>query len=83
MPPQRRSQLAGQRGSRGRVRAGHKLIADLAVMLALGGDCLADIAMLRTQPQLFGPVASDLVVSRLVARLAAADIGRLDAITPG
>ena len=38
--------------------------------LALGGDCLADVAMLRAQPELFGPVASDPVVSRLVTRLA-------------
>ena len=46
------------------------MIADLAVTLALGGDCLADIAMLRAEPALFGPVASDPVVSRLVAKLA-------------
>jgi hypothetical protein len=39
--------------------------------LALGGDCLADVAVLRAQPELFGPVASDPVVSRLVASLAA------------
>jgi hypothetical protein len=42
----------------------------LAVTLALGGDCLADIAMLRAEPALFGPVASDFVVSRLVSGLA-------------
>ena len=48
-----------------------KIIADLAVTLALGGDCLADIALLRAEPGLFGPVASDPVVSRLVAKLAA------------
>jgi hypothetical protein len=36
-----------------------KIITDLAVTLAMGGDCLA------AQPQLFGPVASDPVVSRL------------------
>ena len=48
-----------------------KLVTDLAVALALGGDCLADAAMLRAQPELFGPVASDPVVSRLVTRLAA------------
>jgi hypothetical protein len=48
-----------------------KIITDLAVTLALGGDCLADVAMLRAQPELFGPVASDPVVSRLVTRLAA------------
>jgi hypothetical protein len=34
-------------------------VADLAAALALGGDCLADIAVLRERPQLAGPVASD------------------------
>jgi hypothetical protein len=48
-----------------------KVIADLAAAVALGGDCLADIAVLREQPQLAGPVASDPVVSRLVSNLAA------------
>ncbi len=48
-----------------------KVIADLAAAVALGGDCLADIAVLREQPQLAGPVASDPVVSRLVSQLAA------------
>jgi hypothetical protein len=47
-----------------------KVVADLAAAVALGGDCLADIAVLREQPQLAGPVASDPVVSRLVAALA-------------
>jgi hypothetical protein len=47
-----------------------KVIADLAAVVALGGDCLADIAVLRDQPELAGPVASDPVVSRLVAALA-------------
>jgi Transposase DDE domain group 1 len=47
-----------------------KIVADLAAALALGGDCLADIAVLREQPQLAGPVASDPVVSRLVGQLA-------------
>jgi hypothetical protein len=48
-----------------------KIIADLAVAVAMGGDCLADVTMLRAQPLLFGPVASDPVVSRLIAALAA------------
>jgi hypothetical protein len=48
-----------------------KAIADLAAAVALGGDCLADIAVLREQPHLAGPVASDPVVSRLVTALAA------------
>ncbi len=47
-----------------------KIIADLAVTLALGGDCLADVAVLRAEPVLFGPVASDPVVSRLISQLA-------------
>ena len=48
-----------------------KIIAGLAVALGLGGDCLADVAVLRAQPRLCGPVASDPVISRLVAALAA------------
>jgi hypothetical protein len=48
-----------------------KIIADLAMALGLGGDCLADVAVLRAQPQLCGPVASDPVISRLVSALAA------------
>jgi Transposase DDE domain group 1 len=53
------------------VHSPGKIITDLAVTLALGGDCLADVAVLRAQPELSGPVASDPVVSRLVTRLAA------------
>jgi hypothetical protein len=48
-----------------------KIIADLAMTLALGGDCLADAAVLRAQPGLAGPVASDPVISRLISALAA------------
>jgi hypothetical protein len=48
-----------------------KIITDLAAAVALGGDCLADIAALRAQPDLYGPVASDPVVSRLITTLAA------------
>jgi Transposase DDE domain group 1 len=48
-----------------------KIICDLAISLAIGGDCLADVAVLRAQPQVFGAVASDPTVSRLIAALAA------------
>jgi hypothetical protein len=48
-----------------------KVLLDLAMSLAMGGDCLADVAQLRAHPQLFGPVASDPTVSRLVDTLAA------------
>jgi hypothetical protein len=57
-----------------------KIVADLAAALALGGDCLADIAVLRGQPALAGPVASDPVVSRLVSALAADGLRALAAI---
>jgi hypothetical protein len=47
-----------------------KIVCDLAIALAVGGDCLADIATLRAEPGLFGPVASDPTVSRLIDTLA-------------
>jgi hypothetical protein len=47
-----------------------KVLLDLATAVALGGDCLADIAAVRAQPAIFGSVASDPTVSRLFAALA-------------
>lgn len=47
-----------------------KIITDLALTLALGGDCLADITQLRDEPGLYGHVASDPTVSRLIKVLA-------------
>jgi hypothetical protein len=35
------------------------VITDLALTLALGGDCLADVALLGAEPAVFGLVASD------------------------
>jgi hypothetical protein len=57
-----------------------KVVADLAVMLALGGDCLADIGLLRAEPGVYGPVASDPTVSRTVDALAADAPAALKAI---
>jgi len=48
-----------------------KIITDLALSLALGGDCLADLAVLRAEPGVYGRVASDPTVSRAIATLAA------------
>jgi hypothetical protein len=48
-----------------------KVLLDLATAVALGGDCAADLAVVRAQPEVFGPVASDPTVSRLIAALAA------------
>ena len=66
-----------------RPRAVHdpgKMLVDLALAVALGGDCLADIALLRSEPAAFGPVASDPTVSRLIDTLAASGEKALTAI---
>src|SRR5215212_1098678 len=44
------------------------VLRDLAVMLADGGDCLSDLAVLRDQPALFGPVASTPTAWRVIER---------------
>jgi len=64
-----REHLAPWRSGRARHEPG-KIVHDLAVAIALGGDCLADLAVVRCQADLFGQVASDPVVSRLIAALA-------------
>jgi hypothetical protein len=57
-----------------------KIITDLAVAVAIGGDCLADINQLRADPAVFGQVASDPTVSRLISALAADAPAALTAI---
>lgn len=57
-----------------------KILLDVALAVALGGDCLADVGMLRAEPAVFGPVASDPTVSRLVDTLAASGEKALRAI---
>jgi hypothetical protein len=57
-----------------------KVVLNLAVTLALGGDCLADIALLRSEPGVFGLVASDPTVSRTIDALAADAPAALKAI---
>ena len=47
-----------------------KTLLDLAVALAIGGDCLADVNLLRAEPGVYGAVASESTVSRLVDALA-------------
>lgn len=46
-----------------------KFLADLALSLATGGDCVSDIDRLRAQPQFYGLVASDPSISRLIKTL--------------
>ncbi|WP_435218303.1 IS1380 family transposase [Streptomyces sp. bgisy034] len=57
-----------------------KVLLDVALAVALGGDCLADVGMLRAEPGVFGPVASDPTVSRLLDALAGAGPRALTAI---
>lgn len=64
------------------ARARHdpgKVLLDVAIAVALGGDCLADVAAVRAQRDLFGVVASDPTVCRLFAALAA-DAASADAV---
>jgi hypothetical protein len=54
-----------------------RVLVDLAVTIADGGDCLSDLSVLRNQPSLFGAVASTPTASRVVDDV---DAERLDAI---
>ena len=63
-------------------RSGHdpgRVLRDLAVMLADGGDCLSDMGALRDQDALFGVVASDSTAFRVVDAVASTP-GLLDAL---
>ncbi len=68
--------LAGLRERRSRHDPG-RVVRDLALTLADGGDCLADLRALRDQETLFGVVASDATAWRALAAL---DEPRLQAI---
>lgn len=57
-----------------------KIVMDLAVSIAIGGDAVADVAALRSEPGVFGHVASDPTMSRLVAALAQDTTKALSAI---
>jgi Transposase DDE domain group 1 len=63
------SRLAGLK----QRRRGHdpgRVIRDLAVMLADGGECVADLGAVRDQQALFGLVASDATAFRMIDRVA-------------
>src|ERR1700677_5249500 len=54
-------------------RRGHdpgRVIRDLAVMLADGGECVSDLGAQRDQEGLFGPIASDSTAFRMIDRIA-------------
>jgi hypothetical protein len=68
--------LAGLRQRRG-VHDPGRVAVDLAVMLADGGEAISDLAVLRDQADLFGPVASDPTAWRLLSDMDGAVLGGL------
>ena len=61
-------------------RRGHdrgEVLADLAVMIADGGDAISDLAVLRNQPGLFGEVASTPTAWRTLEAIDAAALERI------
>lgn len=57
-----------------------RVLADLAVMIADGGDALAHLATLRDQGKLFGSVASDATAWRVLERVDDEHLARLRAV---
>lgn len=57
-----------------------RVLADLAVVIADGGDALAHLATLRDQDKLFGCVASDATAWRAVNRVDEPHLARLQAV---
>src|SRR3954466_11685125 len=68
--------LAGSRQRQGGHDPG-RVAVDLAVMIADGGQAIADLAVLRDQAELFGQVASDPTAWRLLSMLDDAALARL------
>ena len=72
-----------RRGGGGRRRrsahAPGRVLADLAVMFADGGGAIGDLAVLRDQPGLFGPVASTATAWRVLATVERDGAGRVEA----
>ncbi len=54
-----------------------RIAVDLAVMLADGGEAIADLALLRDQAEVFGPVASTATAWRLLAGIDPSALARL------
>jgi hypothetical protein len=74
--------LSVRLGGLKRRRRGHdpgRVIRDLAVMLADGGECVSDLGAVREQDALFGLVASDSTAFRMIDRIASTP-GMLDAV---
>jgi hypothetical protein len=60
-----------------------RVLADVAVMLADGGECISDIATLTDQADLFGPVASDSTCWRVLNAITESDLAAIAAARAG
>ena len=63
-----------------RRRSAHdpgRVVRDLIVSIADGGDCLADLSVLREQPELFGEVASPPTAWRVIESITPERLGVL------
>jgi len=54
-----------------------RVLVDVAVVLADGGDCLSDVAALRDQPDLFGHIASTPTVWRVIEAIGEERLGAI------
>jgi hypothetical protein len=54
-----------------------RVLADLAVLLADGGETISDLGVLRDQPDLFGPVASTATAWRVLESIDGTGLARL------
>jgi len=78
--------LSGAMAPTRRRRSAHDpgvVLRDLAVMLADGGDCLADLGALRDQLDLYGNVASDSTAFRVIDSIDEQGLARLRAAVAG
>ncbi len=73
------SAALGEPGLRAGSHDRGRVVRDLAVMLADGGDCLADLGAVGDQAALFGPTASTSTAFRVIDRIAS-EPGLLDAL---
>lgn len=71
--------MLGEPGLRAGSHERGRVIRDLAVMLADGGDCLAHLGAVSDQAALFGPVASTSTAFRFIDWVAS-EPGLLDAL---
>ncbi len=76
------AQLSGVFADRVAPQTAHdpgRVLSDLAVMIADGGECISDIATLTDQPGVFGPVASDTTCWRVLDAVTDADLAAIEA----